>query len=105
LSPADPEARASLLSASVALPEHVVHRAFAMETVMLNLQSGLYHGLNPTGARMLEALERSPTVGDAAAGLAVEYGIDQQRIEDDLCDLCEQLLERGLLEIYDGARG
>jgi hypothetical protein len=76
-----------------------------METVILNLQSGMYHGLNPTGARMLEALERGPTVGDAAAGLAVEYGIDRQRIEDDLCDLCKQLLERGLLEINDGARG
>ena len=105
MSPADPEARASLLSASVVFPQHVVHRAFATETVILNLQTGMYHGLNPTGARMLDALERSPTVGDAAADLAVEYGIGQQEIEDDLCDLCSQLLERGLLELNDGARG
>jgi hypothetical protein len=105
MSPTDSEARATLLGASVVLPQHVVHRAFAMETVILNLQSGKYHGLNPTGARMLEALERSPTVGDAAAGLVVEYGIGRQEIEDDLCDLCSQLLERGLLELNDGARG
>ncbi len=100
--PSDPEARASLLSSSLVVPQHVVHRAFATETVMLNLKTGMYHGLNPTGARMLEALERSPTVGDAAADLAVEYGIGRQEIEDDLCDLCSQLLERGLLELNDG---
>ena len=100
--PADPEARASLLGASPVLPQHVVHRAFATETVILNLKTGLYHGLNPTAARMLQALERSPTVGDAAADLAAEYGIGQQEIENDLCDLCAQLLERGLLELNDG---
>lgn len=100
--PPDPEVRASLLSASLVLPQHVVHRAFATETVMLNLRTGQYHGLNPTGARMLGALERNATVGDAAADLAVEYGIGQQEIEDDLCDLCSQLLERGLLEPNDG---
>ncbi len=105
MSSIDSKARTTLLSASVVVPQHVVHREFAMETVVLNLQSGMYHGLNPTGARMLHALERSPTVGDAAAGLAVEYGIGQQQIEDDLCDLCSQLLERGLLELNDGARG
>ena len=66
MSPVDPAARASLLSASVVLPQHVVYRAFATETVILNLRSGMYHGLNPTGARMLAALERSPIVGDAA---------------------------------------
>ena len=87
------------------LPQHVVHRAFANETVILNLQSGRYHGVNPTGARMLATLERSPTVGDAATELAAEYGIDQQEIEDDLCDFCAQLLERGLLELNDDARG
>ena len=76
-----------------------------METVILNLQSGMYHGLNTTGGRMLDALERTPTVGDAAAELAVEYGIEQEVIEDDLCELCAQLLERGLLKIDDDADG
>jgi hypothetical protein len=105
LRPADPEARASLLNSSLVVPRHVVHRAFATETVMLNLQTGKYHGLNPTGARMLEVLRRSQTVADAATDLAKEYGIGRQEIEDDLCDLCSQLLERGLLERTDGARG
>ena len=54
---------------------------------------------------MLDALKRTSTVGDAAAELAVEYGIEQEVIENDLCDLCAQLLERGLLKIDDDVHG
>jgi hypothetical protein len=97
------DARSSVLDASVSLPQHVVHRAFATETVILNLQTGVYHGLNPTGARMLEAMERTSIVKEAVAELVDEYGRPQQEIEDDLCNLCAQLLERGLIELSNSA--
>jgi hypothetical protein len=48
----------TLLSASLRLPQHVVHRSFVAETVVLNLQTGKYHGLNPVGGRMLEVGRR-----------------------------------------------
>jgi hypothetical protein len=105
LRPTGPERRAALLGASVTLPKHVVHRAFATETVILNLRTGMYHGLNPTGARMLDALERNSTVSSAASELANVYGIGVHEIENDLCDLCSQLLERGLIDLHDGGEG
>jgi hypothetical protein len=82
---------------TVRLPEHVVYRAFAKETVMLNLQSGTYHGLNPTGGRMLEVLTRSATVGDAVDRLAAEYGRPREEIAADLHEFCADLLDRGLI--------
>lgn len=88
----------SLLDATVRLPNHVVSRAFVKETVVLNLQSGKYHGLNPTGGRMLEVLAAAPTVRDAAAKLADEYDRPLEEIERDLCDFCADLLDRGLIE-------
>lgn len=93
------QANESLLASKVRLPEHVVYRAFVKETVVLNLQSGKYHGLNPTGGRMLEVLVGAPTVRDAAAKLTDEYGLPAEQIEGDLCDFCGDLLERGLIEI------
>jgi hypothetical protein len=39
----------SLLAARPRLPSHVVMRAFVHETVVLNLATGRYHGLNTTG--------------------------------------------------------
>ncbi len=68
---------------------------------MLNLRTGKYHGLNPTAGRMLEVLERSPTVRAAADELAQEYDVEGVRIESDLLELCQGLLERGLIEIVD----
>ena len=88
-----------LLGASVRRPDHVVYRRFPAETVALNLESGKYHGLNPTAGRMLELLEECATVSDAASRLAEEYGRPSAEIESDLCRLCSDLAERGLIEI------
>jgi hypothetical protein len=88
-----------LLDCAVRIPPHVVYRTFALETVVVNLEKGLYHGINPTGGRMLELLERSPSVRDAAARLAAEYGQPVEAMEADLCAFCSDLHERGLIEL------
>jgi hypothetical protein len=88
-----------LFSSKARVPAHVVFRAFPHETVVLNLDTGKYHGLNPTAGRMLELLEQSETVEQAAVRLAAEYGRDDAEVRRDLYDLCRELRERGLLEI------
>src|ERR1700722_2759731 len=90
-----------LLAARVRLPQHIVHRGFVAETVVLNLRTGKYHGLNPTAGRMLEALEAAPTVRAAVPELAGEYGLEQERIQSDLLTLTCGLLERGLIVTVD----
>jgi hypothetical protein len=90
-----------LLDARVRLPQHVVHRSFVAETVVLNLRTGKYHGLNPTAGKMLEALEAAPRVGATVPELAGEYGVESVKVEGDLLVLCQGLLERGLIEIVD----
>lgn len=100
---ATPE-RESLLAASVKVPQHVVFRSFPTETVVLNLETGKYHGLNPTAGRMLEELGKDVSVRDAAAAIAAEYEQPQADTERDICDLCQALAERGLVEIEDNGR-
>ena len=39
------------LDQKAVVPEHVVYRTFVSETVVLNLQSGHYHGINTSGGR------------------------------------------------------
>jgi len=84
---------------AVLVPEHVVVRSFPGETIMLNLQTGVYHGLNPTAGRMLETLERHAVIGDAAAVVAEQYGREEPSVLADLLTLCSALLERGLLAL------
>jgi hypothetical protein len=88
----------SLLESKITLPQHVVYRSFPSETVVLNLQTGRYHGLNATGGQMLKVLEQAPSVREAAAKLARDYKQPREVIEQDLCALCRSLLERGLIE-------
>jgi len=94
---------ASLLAASIAVPQHVVYRGFPTETVVLNLQTGKYHGLNATAGRMLEELERAACVADAVDTLAQTYEQPPEIVEQDACQLCRSLLERGLIEVDGGS--
>lgn len=87
----------------VVVPQHVVHRRFPNETVVLNLHTGKYHGLNPTAGTMLEALARSGSIAAASAELAAEFDHEPETIEQDVRGLCAALLERDLIEIEDDA--
>lgn len=92
----------SLLDEQARVPQHVVYRDFVNETVLLNLKTGTYHGLNPTAGRMLQAVERAGTLREAAAQLAADYAWDLPTLEIDLVELCQTLVSGGLLEIEDG---
>jgi hypothetical protein len=96
---------AALSSARLRVPQHVVFRSFPTETVVLNLESGRYHGLNATAGRMLEALQRADSLHDAALAVAGDYEQPLEVVEGDLCELCGLLLERGLIEVDGGAAG
>jgi len=87
----------SLLRARVTVPEHVVYRDFADQTVILNLDSGMYHGLNATAAKMLETLEQRASVDEAVESLAAEFDQPRDVIERDVLALCQTLGERGLI--------
>jgi hypothetical protein len=89
-----------VLGASATVPEHVVFRSFEAETLLLNLETGQYHGLNATGGRMLELLkETGGEVRQSVEQLAKEYEMDPATIATDMADFCLSLEERGLLEV------
>lgn len=86
-------------TARVSIPSHVVYRAFASETVVLNLETGTYHGLNATGGRMLELLDQCDDVGEALAAFASGHGKQPVEVEQDIRAFCARLHERGLIHV------
>jgi hypothetical protein len=91
---------ADILASTVRIPKHVVYRSFEAETVLLNLQTGQYHGLNRSGGRMLELIEETGgQVREAIERLAGEYGEDPDAIADGLVSFCLALAARGLVEV------
>lgn len=87
----------ALRGVRIRIPQAVVYRAFVQETVVLNLDTGRYHGLNPVGGRMLEAIDKVGLISDAAPMLAAEYARPVAEVEADIYDFCTALIERGLL--------
>jgi hypothetical protein len=90
-----------VLDLRVSIPDYIVSRAFPNETVILNLESGKYHGLNPTSGRMLEALRRTSRPREAAVQLSQEMDQPLERISTDLADLIVELQRRGLVKVED----
>ena len=90
----------SVAPVTVAIPDHVVFRVFAAETVVLNINTGQYHGLNPVAGRMLETLQGTPDLKHAAKALVDEFEQPLERIEHDLQVFCDDLASRGLLEFH-----
>jgi hypothetical protein len=88
-----------VLESTARTPEHVVYRSFVNETVLLNLETGRYFGVNPSGGTMLEHLVAGGTVRQAAERLAEHYGRPYPEIEADLLAFCADLEGRGLLEL------
>jgi len=88
-----------MLGAKIRLSADVVYRDFASETVVLNLQTGQYHGLNPTAGEMLAALEETGSVEAAGRLIADRHEVDLATVQNDLCAMCEQFSERGLISI------
>jgi hypothetical protein len=92
------------LDARARVPSNVVYRDFVNETVVLNLNTGTYHGLNPTAGRMLQAVEAADRLHEAAAKLVDEFGWELAVVERDLLELCRTLVDSGLLELMEHDR-
>lgn len=81
------------------VPAHVVHRSFATETVLLNITTGHYHGMDAIGGRFFEVLIATADIGAATDALAEEYEQPVERIQEDMARFCAELQGLGLLEL------
>jgi hypothetical protein len=89
-------------STQLSVPSDVLLNKVGEETVLLNLESGRYFGLDEVGTRMWEALTDSGSIQAAYDLLLREYDVEAEALEKDLTDLVDQLVDKGLLETRGG---
>ena len=85
------------LSDRVSVPAEVMDRSVGDETVILDLESGTYYGLDPVGARMWKLLAEGKTLGEVCDTLLEEYDVERERLEEDILNLAGELAEKGLI--------
>jgi Coenzyme PQQ synthesis protein D (PqqD) len=81
----------------VAVPDGVLISHLQEESVILNLESERYFGLDDVGTRFLTVLTTSESLEAAYETLSSEYEVDPQVLRQDLLALVEKLVDQGLL--------
>jgi Coenzyme PQQ synthesis protein D (PqqD) len=86
-------------------PKHVLVRPVDQESVLLNLETERYFGLDETGTRMWQLLTTSPDIDAAYQELLAEYDVQPELLRENLTELVEHLVEHGLLQILPADAG
>ena len=71
------------------------------EAVILDLNSGVYYGLNEVGVDIWKWLQEAQTKENILSLLLDEYEVTRQQAEADLETVFTQFLETGLIEAID----
>ena len=86
------------LTDRVSVPDTVVSRELDGETVLLNLDTGIYFGLDAVATDMWRAMLESASLADASERVGAHYDVQPDVVRDDLLQLAKQLLAKGLLQ-------
>jgi PqqD family protein of HPr-rel-A system len=87
------------LSDTVTIPTQVMARQVGDETVILDLASGTYFGLDAMGTRIWQLIGQGQTLAEICTVLLTEYDVSAEELERDLLRLVQELDAQGLIHI------
>ena len=84
------------LDSTVAASDDAVFREMDGESVLLNLETGMYFGLDEVGTRVWRLAADNGSLRAVRERLVEEYDADPAAIERDLLALADALVSKGL---------
>ena len=90
------------LDRSLSIPDAVMIRELEGESVILNLETEHYFGLDEVGTHMLQVLVEAATLREGARILEGEYDTDGETLNEDLMAFVSELVDNGLVVLGDG---
>jgi hypothetical protein len=79
---------------------HVLVRFLDKESVLLNLETERYFGLDETGTRMWQIVTAAPSINAAYQELQNEYDVESELLRLHFTELLGRLVDNGLLQIH-----
>src|SRR4051812_46076177 len=73
------------------------------EMVILNLDSGIYFGLNPVGATIWNYIQSERSLDEIIGYLLLEYKVDRVRCEAEVRSLLQKMISQGLVDTHTRA--
>jgi hypothetical protein len=83
----------------VTISPDVLFQELNGESVLLDLKTERYFGLDDIGTSMWRLLESNGRVEAACTRLLQQYEVDETTLRDDLAELIDKLAEAGLLSV------
>jgi hypothetical protein len=71
------------------------------ETVILNIGTGIYSGLDQVGTTIWNTLEQPATFLTLKEQILADYEVSEQQCVNDLCSFLNELLNNNLIELAD----
>ena len=87
----------------VSLSPDVMVREVGGETVVLDLKTEKYLGLDEIATSMWQALTAAESVEAAYEVLAANYDVEGEQLRRDLDDFIQELIKLGLIEVREKA--
>ena len=85
------------IDTKLSVPPQVMSRLVGEETVLLDLASGIYFGLDGVGQRIWETVAEGRSLEETAMVITAEFEVDDARAKADVIAFASNLVERGLL--------
>jgi hypothetical protein len=85
------------LGTRLSVPPQVMSRRVGEETVLLDLESGLYFGVDQVGQRVWELAGSGQALGEIVDVIVSEFEVERSQAEADVLEFAATLVERGLL--------
>ena len=86
-------------NARASVPQDILVSELAGESVILNLKSECYFGLDQMGTLMWNAVTKAESIQAAYEELLAEYEVGEDELKKDLTELVCKLVDQGLLEV------
>lgn len=76
---------------------NAIARKVGQETVLLDLASGTYFGLDPVGARIWQLIEGGKCLPDIVDTMLEEFDVERAQLEADVARLVAELRDKQLV--------
>ncbi|MEM7590114.1 MAG: PqqD family protein [Cyanobacteria bacterium P01_A01_bin.83] len=86
-------------SATVFVSKNITASNLGTETIVLNLDSGGYYGLNDVGVTVWNLIQNPITLEEIRDALLAEYEVEYEQCDRDLRKLIAELSAIGLVEV------
>ena len=70
--------------------------------VLLELEKGVYYGLDPIGLRIWHMISEQRSIGTICEQLNLEYDVSQNKLSSDVINLLGELEQNGLVRQLNG---